>query len=257
MPVCKCGAEFLMDQMRCTSCGKRLSLDPLVTNQFPKEPPVNTWKKELENENRSFSDESMREVRAEAKKREKNKSKKGTTRNAGSSKSSSPATDSLYGIALFNRIGFFIAVFTGIISYSTYSDNPNSVQSQNVALFFAAISAIYLLWLAIYFSCTVKCEYCKSLHKQGLKSRNPRKNKKKALVAVHHRGQQNGWRTVTERNQIRTDYYSDNSGHVGYGVSNSYSKRVVPTQTDYYTDEFVCPDCSYNWTSDYSKSFDL
>ena len=257
MPVCKCGAEILMDQMRCTSCGKRLSLDPLVTNQFPKEPPVNTWKKELENKNRSFSEESMREVRAEAKKREKSKSKKAKTRNAGSSKSSSTATDSLYGIALFNRLGLAIAIFSGIGSYSTYSNNPNSAQSQNVALFLAAIPAIYLLWLAIYFSNTVRCEYCKSLFKQGFKSRNPRKRKKKALVAVHHRGQQNGWRTVTERNQMRTDYYSDNSGHVGYGISNSSSKRVVPTQTNYYTDEFLCPDCGYNWTSDYSKSFDL
>jgi len=53
-----------------------LSLDPLVTNQFPKEPPVNAWKKELENKDRSFSDESMREVRAEAKSK-KQKAKNG------------------------------------------------------------------------------------------------------------------------------------------------------------------------------------
>ena len=69
MQLCECGAEILSDKISCSSCGKRLTLDPLITVNFPKEPPVNSWKKEIEASSRSFSEESMREVREEAKKR--------------------------------------------------------------------------------------------------------------------------------------------------------------------------------------------
>lgn len=69
MQLCECGAETISDQISCSSCGKRLTLDPFIAVNFPKEPPVNTWKKEIEASSRSFSEESMREVREEAKKR--------------------------------------------------------------------------------------------------------------------------------------------------------------------------------------------
>jgi hypothetical protein len=85
MPVCKCGAEISLDQIRCFSCGKRFALDPLVAGQFSNEPPVSKWQAASEAETRSFSDESMREVREEAKKREKAK-KSNTSKKIGKGK---------------------------------------------------------------------------------------------------------------------------------------------------------------------------
>ena len=69
MQLCGCGAEIISDEISCSSCGKRLTLDPFIAVNFPKEPPVNSWRKEIEGDGRSYSDESMREVREEAKKR--------------------------------------------------------------------------------------------------------------------------------------------------------------------------------------------
>ena len=78
MHLCKCGGEILeivVDgvsyQTSCDSCGKRLAIDPLVTNYYAKEPPVTTWKNELERDGRKYTEESMREVREEAIRRSK------------------------------------------------------------------------------------------------------------------------------------------------------------------------------------------
>ena len=73
MALCSCGAEMLLDDIRCQSCGKRLHLDPLITSHHIKEPPVSEWARNSPEKDRKYSEESMREVREEAKRRARSK----------------------------------------------------------------------------------------------------------------------------------------------------------------------------------------
>jgi len=237
MPLCFCDHEVPLDQKICGKCGRvQLTRNSLNSNNAPAHKGLNP----------EYSSESMREVKAEAKAR---KHLDSVTDLSTKRKSKSRTR-----VEKFNLLGFVVAAILGVIACFLYRDNPKDIHP---VLYVCAPIALYLVWFVIYHWSTVKCPACADSKKKRTTSKNPRKIKRRAFAGTHHRGYQDGWRTKTQRNQSTTSYQNQYGQHVGDSQTTSYSSYVVPTRTEFLSDEFHCPDCGFVWLVDYTKTWDL
>jgi len=242
MPLCFCDHEVPLDQKFCGNCGREQS----ASNSLNSGATTVNQVQAHEEAKPVYSAESMREVKAEAKER----NHLGSVTDISSKRKAKSRTR----VEKFNRLGFVLAAILGVIAYFLYRDHPKDIHP---VLYVCAPIAVYFLWLAIYHSSTVKCPACADSKKKRTTSKNPRKLKRRAFVGTHHRGYQDGWRTKTQSNTSNTSYQNQYGQHVGDSQTTSYSSYVVPTRTEYLSDEFHCPDCGFVWLVDYTKTWDL
>ena len=72
--TCSCGQKLRSDQLSCTACGKKYTIDRNLTGYQIPEPPVEEWARDLMN-SRSPSSESLEEVKREYELRNKKRRK--------------------------------------------------------------------------------------------------------------------------------------------------------------------------------------
>ncbi len=66
MADCLCGTPIPSDRLSCPKCGRTFKVDPLITVHRTPDPPIDKWAAELDKATKVPSEESMREVREEA-----------------------------------------------------------------------------------------------------------------------------------------------------------------------------------------------
>jgi hypothetical protein len=72
MSRCECGQPLALDDIKCTKCGKKFTIEPRFTGFEIPEPPIDQWREELLIK-REYSEESLAEVKREAENRKKAK----------------------------------------------------------------------------------------------------------------------------------------------------------------------------------------
>ena len=70
MSRCECGQSLALDDIKCTKCGKKFTIEPRFTGFEIPEPPIDQWREELSIK-REYSEESLAEVKREAENRQK------------------------------------------------------------------------------------------------------------------------------------------------------------------------------------------
>ncbi len=70
MSRCECGQSLALDDIKCTKCGKKFTIEPRFTGFEIPEPPIDKWREELSIK-REYSEESLAEVKREAEHRKK------------------------------------------------------------------------------------------------------------------------------------------------------------------------------------------
>ena len=70
MSRCECGQPLALDDIKCTKCGKKFTIEPRFTGFEIPEPPIDKWREELSIK-REYSEESLAEVKLEAENRQK------------------------------------------------------------------------------------------------------------------------------------------------------------------------------------------
>jgi len=248
LPLCYCDREIALDQIKCKFCGRANpnSLGAPKTSQSGS----NTSKKA------SYSSASMREVRAESKRRQKQLQKQSQQR-AEKSRAVSHQQDSnsvMTSLKSLNKIGFVASSVCILVSLFLFQ-SPGIYST--IAAYLWVPVFIYLAWMVFFFMRTITCPNCLSAKKSGLGSFQPRKFKSEVFDNTTFDGSENGWRSKADRNVSHTTHADRNGHHVGDSYTTSYSSRTIPIRIDYYTDYFTCRDCGGNWSNSYAREVDL